>query len=149
MRNDKSKSPLILMEQVIMVAVFALAATVCVKVFVQAELMSKRMCATDRAVVLCQTAAETLKAEKGSYEAVVRRLTENPAEGTITDRGLCIYYKEDWIPTEDITVSEYVLLLKEEAPERNVVNGTVQVLMTNDGTLLFELPVSRQEVAYE
>ncbi len=148
MRTGKSKSPLMLMEQVIMILVFALAAAVCVKLFVQAELMSKRLCATDRAVVLCQTAAETLKAEQGNYEAVVRKLTGYPTGGAVTARELRIYYKEDWQPAETVEGAEYVLRVKEEVPAGNVVNGSVQVLL-KDGTLIYGLPVSRQEVAYE
>jgi len=137
------------MEQMIMIVVFALAAAICVKLFVQAELMSKRLCVTDRAVALCQTAAETLKAEQGDYEAVVHRLTGFRTGGTVTARELWVYYKEDWQPAEDAKEADYVLWVKEEVPAGNVVNGNVQVWSVKDGALLFGVPVSRQEVAYE
>lgn len=149
MRTEKNKSPLVLMEQVIMIVVFALATAICVKMFAQAGLMSKRLCATDRAVALCQTAAELLKAEQGNYEAVVYELTGQQTSGTVTARELKVYYKEDWRPAEAADGAEYVLCVTEEAPEGNVVKGNVQVLSVKDKTLLFGLPVSRQEVAYE
>jgi len=111
--------------------------------------MSKRLCVTDRAVALCQTAAETLKAEQGDYEAVVHRLTGFRTGGTVTARELWVYYKEDWQPAEDAKEADYVLWVKEEVPAGNVVNGNVQVWSVKDGALLFGVPVSRQEVAYE
>ena len=58
----RSKSPLALMEQVIMVLVFALAAALCLRVFVFSDLASTRNEAVDRAVLECQNAAETMKA---------------------------------------------------------------------------------------
>ena len=57
----RSKSPLALMEQVVMVLVFALAAALCLRVFVFSDQASERNEAVDRAVLEVQNAAETLK----------------------------------------------------------------------------------------
>ena len=58
----RSKSPLALMEQVVMVLVFALAAALCLQVFVLSDQMSEKNRDTDRAVLLAQNTAETIKA---------------------------------------------------------------------------------------
>lgn len=61
--ESRSKAPLALMEQVIMVLVFALAAAICVQAFVMARSMSIRSKTRDRAIEMCQSAAEQYKAE--------------------------------------------------------------------------------------
>ena len=61
----RNKSPLALMEQLVMVLVFALAAALCLQVFMFADLTSERNAAIDRAVTECQNAAEILKASGG------------------------------------------------------------------------------------
>ena len=58
----RSRSPLVLMEQLVMILVFALAAALCLQVFVFADRVSARSEQTDRAVLVCQNTAETLKA---------------------------------------------------------------------------------------
>ena len=67
----RSKTPLALMEQVVMVLVFALAAALCLQVFVFSNQMSEKNRDTDRAVVLAQNTAELLKACGGVEEAAV------------------------------------------------------------------------------
>lgn len=57
----KNKSTLLLMEQLIMVLVFALATALCLRVFVKADEISLQTARQDRAVLLAQNAAEQLK----------------------------------------------------------------------------------------
>ena len=57
----RSKAPLVLMEQLVMVLVFALAAALCVQVFVLSDQTSRNYAARDRAAVAAQNAAEQLK----------------------------------------------------------------------------------------
>ena len=49
----RSKAPLILMEQMVMLLVFALAAALCLQAFVKSDELSARGEARDRAAVLC------------------------------------------------------------------------------------------------
>ena len=60
----RQRPPLILMEQMIMLLVFALAAALCLQAFVKSDGISKRSEARDRAVILCQNVAETLQRRK-------------------------------------------------------------------------------------
>lgn len=66
----KSRSSLLLMEQLIMVLVFALAAAICLQIFVKAAGISQETAKRDEAVVLAQNTAELLKASKGETELV-------------------------------------------------------------------------------
>lgn len=64
----KHKASLLLMEQLVMILVFALAAALCLQVFAKAEEISRETARRDQAVVLAQNAAERLKAT-GNPEA--------------------------------------------------------------------------------
>ena len=65
--ESRSKSPLALMEQVIMVLVFALTAAICVQAFVTARSLSIRSKNKDKALEICQTVAEKYKAEQPDH----------------------------------------------------------------------------------
>lgn len=69
---SKSKAPLVMLEQMVMLAVFALAAALCLQAFVQSDAISRKSEARDRAVVLCQSAAETLRATGGNQDEAAR-----------------------------------------------------------------------------
>lgn len=60
----KSRASLVLMQQLIMVLVFALAAALCLRCFAKAEEISDRTARRDEAVWIAQNAAELLKAGK-------------------------------------------------------------------------------------
>ena len=48
----RSKAPLVMMEQMVMLLVFALAAALCLQAFVQSDLLSKDIASRDRAITL-------------------------------------------------------------------------------------------------
>lgn len=70
----KSKAPLAMMEQLVMVLVFALAAALCLQAFVLADRLSRRGEMRALAVTAAQNAAETLKHSGGDPEALADRL---------------------------------------------------------------------------
>ena len=57
----RSKASLFLMEQLVMLLVFALAAALCLGVFVRADRISEETHQRDQAVILACNAAELLK----------------------------------------------------------------------------------------
>lgn len=57
----KSKASLFLMEQLVMVLVFALAAALCMSIFVRANEISSETARRDEAVIIAQNAAQILK----------------------------------------------------------------------------------------
>ena len=61
----KNKAPLSLMEQLIMLLIFALAAALCLQIFVLSDQISRRCEAQSHAVTNVQNVAEAMKAYKG------------------------------------------------------------------------------------
>lgn len=70
----RSKAPLAMMEQLVMVLVFALAAALCLQVFVLSDRMSEQAAQRDRAVILAQNTAELLKHSGGDFEQAAQML---------------------------------------------------------------------------
>lgn len=79
----KNRTSLVLMEQLVMVLVFALAAALCLGVFVKADQISRETRYRDEAVLLAQNGAEVLKSCAGSLEKTAEIL-----DGTVTENGL-------------------------------------------------------------
>ena len=100
----KSKGTLVFMELLVMILVFALAAAVCLQVFVKAKEISDRTAQLDEASILAQNAAEILKATQGDMEKaqslsngtfhleIQRSIPEITGMGQAEIR---VYFKED------------------------------------------------------
>lgn len=69
----KSKASLFLMEQLVMVLIFALAAALCLGIFVRANKISSETARRDEAVIIAQNAAQILK-NTGDPELVRQRV---------------------------------------------------------------------------
>lgn len=65
----KHKVSLLLMEQLVMILVFFLAAALCLQVFAKADAISAETARRDQAVILARNASELLKASGGDYAA--------------------------------------------------------------------------------
>ncbi len=144
----RSKTPLALMEQVVMVLVFALAAALCLQVFELADRTSRRNEAIDRAVQVCQTAAETLKAAGGdvahAQQAAAARM------GGAVEEGLWyVLYNENWKPVDGIDEAVYALYVRGAAAQTDgMVKADVWAETCEvDGGELFSLTVVWQEVS--
>jgi len=119
----RSKTPLVLMEQLVMVLVFAMAAAICLQVFSLSDGLSKENEARAEAALLAQNTAEELKSSYG--EAL---LDWEEADG--------IYYME-----ED---GYRVQVQTAEAEISGLRKVELQVLQEEE--VLFEIPVAWQEV---
>lgn len=145
----KSKAPLLLMEQMVMLVVFALAAALCVQAFVRSDGASRRNEARDRAVVLCQNAAELIQ-HSGDVEAA---LTELHGEVYEDNGSYHSFYDEDMNyirsqPGCGMEAPETVYRL-EVTPVDAGVGGLgkarVEVVSIQDGTSVFAIEVAWQE----
>lgn len=123
----RSKAPLAMMEQMIMLLVFALAAALCLQAFVLADQSSQSNTRRDEALTQVQQAAEVVKYCGGDLEQAAAQLGGSLQDGRLT------------VPCENgqITViseqSEHALL------------GAARVEMTDKtGKILFSLPVTWQ-----
>jgi len=123
----RSKAPLAMLEQVVMLLVFALAAALCLQAFVLSDQHSKRHSRRDAAVVEVQQVAETVKHCAGDLEQVCQLLNGSRDGKTLT------------ISCEGGTVT---VTLQESG---HALLGMAQVSMTDDrGEDLFSVPVSWQ-----
>lgn len=137
----KNKAPLALMEQLVMVLVFALAAAVCLQVFVFSDQMSRRNEIMDRAVLAAQSAAETIKHTKGDYRQATQTLGGNWDE---TAWNLCYNEKGDLIThAED---AAFLLSVSETDSGQPLLGMAEVTAEMPDGDVLFVIPVAWQEV---
>lgn len=113
----KNKTSLLLMEQLIMVLVFALAAALCLTAFVKADQISRETVRRDEAVLLAQNAAQVLKATSGNVEQACAVAAESDYRLEI-----------DQIDAHDLL-------------------GQAQIRVWQEEELIFTLPVGWQEVA--
>lgn len=133
----KSKAPLVLIEQVVMIVVFALTAAVCLRMFTLAEVLSVQYAATDRAVLEAQNAAEALKGER-----IQAYLFEHKAVGA--DDVFMIMYDENWEVTEDTERAVYYLqMIQIETGCTNLWKSDIVVLSGEKE--LFRLTVAGQK----
>lgn len=126
----KNRTTLVLMEQLVMILVFALAAAICLQLFVGADRISRQTLQRDRAVEMASNGAETVKAAKGELSTVAAML-----DGTLTDGSVLV-------ETEGLSMR--ICLLPEEQP--GLGQAQVQVLDTQTGGEVFCLCAGWQEV---
>jgi len=99
----RSKAPLALMEQMVMLLVFALAAALCLQAFAKSDQLSKKGGERDRAAVLCQSAAEIISHTGGDFVQAADLL--DAASGD--KDSFLIFYGSDWEPSAPISESVY------------------------------------------
>ena len=132
----RSKTPLALMEQLVMVLVFALAAALCLRLFSFSQQISRRNEAVDRAVTECQRTAELLKA------AEIR-----PA---VSGGAAVRYYDDNWNEQngpDDTSAAVYSLTvtwLPQDIP--GLGSARISACRMDSGEELFALTASWQEV---
>lgn len=119
----KDKATLTLMELLIMVLVFSLAAALCLKAFVWSTQKTRENQIVAQAAIAAQTAAEELKAVR---HAEARSVT----------------YDENWQPSED-----GCYILKTEPFRSTLLGGAEITVADRQGNELFSLSVRWQEDA--
>ena len=123
----KSKAPLALMEQIVMILVFALAAALCLQAFACSYNISSRDRIRDAAMLQVQNITEEIKACGGLEEWAGK----NP----------------DYEVEKEIREADYYIKIK-ETENGNRLLGTAEITaFTNDGAELFGITAAWQEVA--
>lgn len=90
MSYERSKAPLALMEQIIMILVFALTAAVCLQAFVYSNNLSEEGDKENLAASHAQEVVETCKMYSGDLDQVQLKLS-----GERTENGIRVFYEED------------------------------------------------------
>lgn len=143
----RDKSPLLLMEQVLMILVFALAAAVCLRAFALSHELSRQSEARDSAVMAAQNTAEAMKHRGGAAEDAFAAAAELIG-GELSLGNYRAGYDENW----NVTAENAVYTL--EAAETAAAEGltAVELRVWDDSgeerEELFGLTVVWQEVPY-
>lgn len=137
----KNKVFLSLIEQVIMLLVFALAAAICVQIFLLSNQLSWNEYDQNQSMIKTINAAETLKSCNGNYEMLVQLLG-----ATSNETHLELYYDDNWNSTAHER-SEYQLQIYPLTSDNDLL-GTAKLLTKNkSGDVLFTMTVAWQEVS--
>lgn len=142
----RSKAPLAMMEQMVMLLVFALAAALCLQAFVKSDQISKRGEDRDRAAVLCQNAAEAIRHNGGDLAAAAEQLGFVYGAYAQEEPAFSVHYSEDWSLSD---TRDYAYCLWAEPVDSGVEGlGKAAVSMTEPGSdaPLFQIEIAWQEV---
>jgi hypothetical protein len=135
----KNKVPLALLEQVIMILIFALTAAFCLQGFVLSDRISRQQEMQTQAVLIAQNTAETLKNTSGDFSKSASHLG-----GITTEETWIIPYDGSWQPLLSLDTATYIL----EVTRLNSSNpklGSAQIQVLNAEDILFEIITAWQE----
>lgn len=82
MNNNARKAGLFLMELIIAILFFSLAATICIQLFVKSHMISERSIALNHSILLAQNTAEIFYATNGDPEKMASLLGCGESSGT-------------------------------------------------------------------
>lgn len=138
----KSKAPLMMIEQMVMLLVFALASVLCLQAFILSQELSGQSIARDRAVMEAQNAAEILKSgSEDTYFAEMKGQTDGQSR--------VITYDENWEPLDMAAVSgedaSFVLTVSYTDSGQKLLRTADIVVRTSDGEKLFALQAAWQK----
>ena len=138
----KNKAPLALMEQLVMLLVFALAAALCLRMFVMSDRKSLDYEAQDYAVLEVQNAAETVKMNYGDLTACAELYG-----GELRGDRWVLGYDSQW-NRENPEDGAYRVVVTPLAAEDLL--GMAEVSAQDaDGERIFTVTVCWQEAAHE
>lgn len=121
----RSKTPLLLLELVIMLLAFAMAAGLCLRVFVSADLQSKRNEAQDMALLRLQNAAEMIQQLRGDLSAA-----SEVYGGDYHDGQWRVCYDAQWNITTQGAPAHYILLAQGAQTDVTYL-GQAEIIVTD------------------
>lgn len=133
----RNRASLVLIEQVIMLLVFALASALCIKAFAWADTESAAAAERDKALLMAQNAAQIIK---NSGDIAAAELLGGCAEG---ERWI-IYYDEEWQSVEGGGVYTLTAEPKEDGLR---YMSAARVEVYKGAELLLSVDAAWQEVA--
>lgn len=137
----KSRTPLVLMEQMVMLLVFALAAALCLQVFVRSDNISKDEQSLCRAAFLCQSSAEVIRSCGGDTDSALAEAAEK-LDCRFENGVLSMELDEEWNPVS----GGGCRLRAAGVPCETAGLNTVLVTAERGGETVFEIEVAWQEV---
>lgn len=148
---NRSRVTLVLMEQVLMLLAFALAAALCVQTFVYASRQSIYHEERDRAVQMAQTAVEIMKSTGGNVKEAQLAAADRMGGQVLQERWQ-VFYDQDWQEVPGDTPFRYCLrVVAEPTGLTGFCKANVQVVAcegeNSTQDVLFQLAAAWQEVS--
>ena len=135
----KNKAPLSLIEQLIMILVFAITAAFCLQGFSLANRISRHQEALSKAMVIAQNAAEMLKYTSGDFSQSASALG-----GSVNNDVWSISYDASWQELSSSSDSTYILKVTPFATNTSSL-GAAQIQVIQDTEIIFEICTAWQE----
>ena len=136
----ENRSFLNLIEQQLMILVFAVAAAICIKTFVYSDMISRDTETRDRAVEAAQNVAECIKNSSGDIA-----LAASVLGGTEDGDDWVIMFDENW---QEVT-SDGEYTVRVSAEKRTGLYTAGRITVTDGDDTVFSMPVSWQEEGRE
>ena len=140
--NTRSKSTLFLIEQLIVIAVFAICAAACISILASAYFTSVETSEMSNALLVAESVAETYKATGGDL-AVVARIMGGRLSSVEGAYGLVINYDSNWLAGDESS-AVYRLLLTPMVGEQRVhasLNSSELSVFKLEGEEIVSFPV--------
>jgi type II secretory pathway pseudopilin PulG len=140
--NNRSRSTLFLIEQLIVIAVFAICAAACARILTAAYFNATESKALSNAIIAAENGAESFKAASGDIGRVAEILggTYGIIDGVLT---AIVYYDDNW-QVSGHTDAHYFLRLvgsSPDAPPTLLMTGELSVEMLT-GEEIIAFPVA-------
>lgn len=129
----KNKSGVFLMELIIVVLFVSLALTVCVKVFVSGEKLSKKSYALTNAVIQAQNAANLIKNNFGDLEVLEKYYGLDKSEDNPT-----VYFDDKFEECSENDNYTYKMII-EQTKEESLIVSNIKLLSINEDESVYEL----------
>lgn len=138
--NDKggSRSSLFLMEMIVTILFFSLAAAVCVKCFVSAHMMGKETYELNHAIAIATGYAEGMRGTDGDIDSIMA-VFPDAVKGD--DSYIMLFYDDQFNPcdADDAVYAGDVTL----EPNGAIQNMTVKIIRVEDSSIIYELNATK------
>lgn len=131
--NTKSKSSLFLLELTIAIVFFALAAVICIQLFVKAHMLSRESSELNMALLQAQSVAEAYKSVHGDGEKLARVLEATVDETNGVRYSYFLLFDSNWERVTDKREAAYMLILSSENG-RQMRSASIGVFPLAEGT---------------
>jgi len=135
MTRNSSKSGLFLMELIMSILFFTLAATVCIQMFVKSHTLSEESVSLNHAVIICQGLADSFYGTDGDL-TLVSDMFENSKSN---QNHITIYYDENFETTTQKTDNGFRAegILKQE--KENLLTFEISFISNYNETVIYSL----------
>lgn len=137
--KNKSRTSLVLMELIITILLFSISSAVCVKLFVQAHIITNKTEELNHAVEKSQSFAEIFRAANGNIDSLFAIYDDAVTDGKSY---MQVYYDSEFIETTEPANASYVCNIKVKI-ENKLSYITIQFVRLKDQNEIYLLDATK------